>query len=38
MEGREPRPPKVYVAENPVVDLDPPSSGPSTPPPLPSMG
>ena len=37
MEGREPRPPKVYVAENPVVDLDPPSSGPSTPPPLPSM-
>lgn len=37
MEGREPRPPKVYVAENPVVDLDPPSNGPSTPPPLPSM-
>ncbi|MFG0636801.1 ATP-dependent zinc metalloprotease FtsH [Acinetobacter soli] len=37
MEGREPRPPKVYVAENPVVDLDTPSNGPSTPPPLPSM-
>ncbi|WP_336719914.1 ATP-dependent zinc metalloprotease FtsH [Acinetobacter soli] len=37
MEGREPRPPKIYVAENPVVDLDPPSNGPSTPPPLPSM-
>ncbi|MBU3118664.1 ATP-dependent zinc metalloprotease FtsH [Acinetobacter soli] len=37
MEGREPRPPKVYVAENPAVDLDPPSNGPSTPPPLPSM-
>ncbi|MAK29740.1 ATP-dependent zinc metalloprotease FtsH [Acinetobacter sp.] len=38
MEGREPRPPKVYVAENPVIDVEPPSNGPSTPPPLPSMG
>ncbi|MCG2573032.1 ATP-dependent zinc metalloprotease FtsH [Acinetobacter sp. ME22] len=37
MEGREPRPPKVYVAENPVSDLEPPKDGPSTPPPLPAM-
>ena len=37
MEGREPRPPKVYVAENPVAELEPPQDGPSTPPPLPAM-
>ena len=36
MEGREPQPPKVYVAENPVVDVT-PTEGPSTPPPLPSL-
>lgn len=36
MEGKEPRPPKVYVAENPVSD-EPPKDGPSTPPPLPAM-
>ncbi len=36
MEGREPQPPKVYVAENPVVDVM-PTEGPSTPPPLPSL-
>lgn len=36
MEGREPRPPKVYVAENPVSN-EPPKDGPSTPPPLPAM-
>src|SRR5690554_18206 len=35
MEGREPQPPKVYVAENPVIDVT-PSNGPSTPPPLPA--
>ena len=35
MEGREPQPPKVYVAENPVIDVT-PTDGPSTPPPLPS--
>ena len=35
MEGREPQPPKVYVAENPVMDVT-PTDGPSTPPPLPS--
>ena len=35
MEGREPQPPKVYVAENPVIDVN-PTDGPSTPPPLPS--
>lgn len=34
----ETTPPKVYVAENPVIDVEPPSNGPSTPPPLPSMG
>ena len=34
IEGREPSPPKVYVAENPVVDVV--DSGPSTPPPLPA--
>lgn len=34
MEGREPSPPKVYVADNPVVDVV--DSGPSTPPPLPA--
>ena len=35
MEGREPQPPKVYVADNPVIDvtLD---DGPLTPPPLPA--
>lgn len=38
MEGREPQPPKVYVAENPVADFEPPKDGPSTPPPLPAMG
>jgi cell division protease FtsH len=38
MEGRQPQPPKVYVAENPVVTLEPPKDGPSTPPPLPAMG
>ena len=38
MEGREPRPPKVYVAENPVAAFEPPKDGPSTPPPLPAMG
>ncbi|RLZ11102.1 ATP-dependent metallopeptidase FtsH/Yme1/Tma family protein [Acinetobacter sp. 2JN-4] len=37
MEGREPQPPKVYVAENPVADFEPPKDGPSTPPPLPAM-
>ena len=37
MEGREPQPPKVYVAENPVAELEPPQDGPSTPPPLPAM-
>ncbi|MCF8998834.1 ATP-dependent zinc metalloprotease FtsH [Acinetobacter nectaris] len=36
MEGKEPRPPKVYVAENPVSD-EPPKDGPSSPPPLPAM-
>ncbi|OTG83740.1 ATP-dependent zinc metalloprotease FtsH [Acinetobacter sp. ANC 4648] len=36
MEGREPQPPKVYVAENPIVDVV-PAEGPSTPPPLPSL-
>ena len=36
MEGREPQPPKVYVAENPVVDVT-PTEDPSTPPPLPSL-
>lgn len=36
MEGREPRPPKVYVAENPVSN-EPPKDGPSSPPPLPAM-
>ena len=35
MEGREPQPPKVYVAENPVMDVT-LTDGPSTPPPLPS--
>src|SRR5690554_4563909 len=35
MEGREPQPPKVYVAENPVIDVT-PINGPSTPPPLPA--
>jgi cell division protease FtsH len=35
MEGREPQPPKVYVAENPVIDVT-PANGPSTPPPLPA--
>ncbi|ENU31268.1 hypothetical protein F991_00847 [Acinetobacter sp. CIP-A165] len=38
MEGRDPQPPKVYVAENPVADFEPPKDGPSTPPPLPAMG
>ena len=38
MEGREPQPPKVYVAENPVAEFEPPKDGPSTPPPLPAMG
>lgn len=37
MEGREPQPPKVYVAENPVAAFEPPKDGPSTPPPLPAM-
>ncbi len=37
MEGRDPQPPKVYVADNPVADLEPPKNGPSTPPPLPAM-
>ncbi|ESK37679.1 hypothetical protein P256_02112 [Acinetobacter nectaris CIP 110549] len=36
MEGKEPRPPKVYVAENPVSD-ELPKDGPSSPPPLPAM-
>jgi cell division protease FtsH len=35
MEGREPQPPKVYVAENPVIDVT-PDDGPLTPPPLPA--
>ena len=35
MEGREPQPPKVYVAENPVADAI-SKDGPSTPPPLPA--
>ena len=35
MEGREPQPPKVYIAENPVADVI-PTDGPSTPPPLPA--
>ena len=34
MEGREPQPPKVYIAENPIVDVK-PTDGPATPPPLP---
>ena len=34
MEGREPQPPKVYIAENPVIDVT-PKDGPATPPPLP---
>jgi len=37
MEGREPQPPKVYIAENPVAAFEPPKDGPSTPPPLPAM-
>ncbi|WP_373883747.1 ATP-dependent zinc metalloprotease FtsH [Acinetobacter pittii] len=37
MEGRDPQPPKVYVAENPVAAFEPPKDGPSTPPPLPAM-
>ncbi|OLV57683.1 cell division protein FtsH, partial [Acinetobacter baumannii] len=37
MEGREPQPPKVYIAENPVSAFEPPKDGPSTPPPLPAM-
>ena len=38
MEGREPQPPKVYVAENPVPALDENAgNGPNTPPPLPSL-
>ncbi len=37
MEGREPQPPKVYIADNPVADFEPPQDGPSTPPPLPAM-
>ena len=36
MEGREPQPPKVYVADNPVVDVT-PTDGPATPPPLPTL-
>ena len=36
IEGREPQPPKVYIADNPVVDTLPPVDGPSTPPPLPA--
>ena len=36
IEGREPQPPKVYIADNPVVDSLPPVDGPSTPPPLPA--
>ena len=35
MEGREPQPPKVYVADNPVIDVT-PDDGPLTPPPLPA--
>ena len=35
MEGREPQPPKVYIAENPISLHKPPADGPSTPPPLP---
>ena len=35
MEGREPQPPKVYIAENPISLHKPPTDGPSTPPPLP---
>ncbi len=35
MEGREPQPPKVYIADNPVIDVT-PTDGPSTPPPLPA--
>ena len=35
MEGREPQPPQVYVAENPVMDVT-PTDGPLTPPPFPS--
>ena len=35
MEGREPQPPKVYVAENPVIDVV--EEGPTSPPPLPSL-
>ena len=35
MEGREPQPPKVYIAENPVIDIT-PTDGPLTPPPLPA--
>ncbi len=38
MEGREPQPPKVYIAENPVAAFEPPKDDPSTPPPLPAMG
>ena len=42
MEGREPQPPKVYVPENPVIDLDKKDDNDSaanmtTPPPLPSL-
>ena len=38
MEGREPQPPKVYVAENPVPALDENAGNDSnTPPPLPSL-
>ena len=33
MEGREPQPPKVYIAENPISLHKPPADGPSTPPP-----
>ena len=35
MEGREPKPPKVYVSDNPVIDVT-PTDGPMTPPPLPA--
>lgn len=35
MEGREPKPPKVYVSDNPVIDVT-PKDGPLTPPPLPA--
>jgi cell division protease FtsH len=35
MEGREPQPPKVYIADNPVIDVT-PTDGPATPPPLPA--